>query len=214
MKTLRSFLAAVALLGALCSAGLARAANYSISLDVAALIGNPAGPFYLSFQSIWGSGAPQSIAVHSFEVTGGGFVDGTEWSTGAVSGDINGGLFFSPDSLNFYNEFFQQFDAAVTQIKFDVTLSEEAAAGTPTSFSVSILDDVNLYPIPTNGFADTLVFANLDGRASNLAVAQATGDFEGAGAHVPDAGATGALVAGALLALGVARRFRRGAAAA
>jgi hypothetical protein len=208
MKTISSFktaLALGALLLALSGATSARADQYTISLDTSALVGNVAGPFYLDFQSIYGSGADQTIMLSNFILTGGGFVAGTEAAFGAVAGDLASGLVLSPGAGSFYNEFFQQIEATVTGIKFTVDLTTNAAGDTPTSFAVSILDSFT-FAIPTTGFADTLLMFNIDGSNTSYVTGVSTGDTAGVTATVPDTDSTVVLVLGALLVLGFAQR--------
>jgi hypothetical protein len=209
LRLIKTGLALVGLLFALGGANLARATAYTISIDTSSLVGNAAGPFALDFQSIFGSGADQTITLSNFSLTGGGFLAGTDWSTGAVSGDLTSSLVLNPGAGSFYNEFFQQFDATVTGIKFKADLTTNPAAGTPTSFAVSILDGVNLWAIPTTGFVDTLMLFDIDGANTSFSTGVSTGDTGGVSAHVPEAGGTIGLMAGAVLALGLARRLRR-----
>ena len=200
--------ALLGLIGALCSANVARATAYTVNLDTAAIAGNAAGPFYLDFQSIYGSGSAQVITLSNFLLTGGGFVNGTEFAIGAVAGDLASALVLSPDSSNFYNEFFQQFEASVTHIRFDLDIVGGASGATPTSFAVSLLDGTDLFAIPTTGFADTLVMFDIDGANTTFATASSTGATAGATASVsvPDTSLTLLLLLGGLAAMGVMRR--------
>lgn len=200
--------ALLGLIGALCTTNVARASAYTVNIDTSAIAGNSAGPFYLDFQSIYGSGAAQVITLSNFLLTGGSFVTGTEFAIGAVAGDIGSALVLTPDSSNFYNEFFQQFEASVTHIQFHLDIAGGAAGATPTSFAVSLLDGTDLFAIPTTGFADTMVMFNIDGADTTFATAASIGATAGAVASVsvPDASTTVLLLFGGLAALGVMRR--------
>lgn len=208
MKFITSCKLALALLGlgALGSATVASAASYDIYLDTSAVAGNAAGPFYLDFQSIWGSGSDQTITLSDFSLTGGGFVAGTDVAIGAITGSVASSLVLSPGVGSFYNEFFQQFEASVTQIQFKLDITDAPSGATPTSFAVSLLDATNLFAIPTNGFADTLLFFNIDGTNTNYSTGISIGDTAGVRASVPETGATIAMLLGSVTVLGLVRR--------
>ena len=200
--------ALLGLIGALCSADIARASSYYVNLDTTALASSPSGPFYIDFQSIYGSGAAQVITLSNFILTGGGFVSGTELAIGAVVGDVASALVLSPDGSNFYNDFSQQFDAAVTRIQFRLDIAGGASGAIPTSFAVSFLDSAGAFALPTTGFADTMVLFDINSVNTTFTTASSTGDTAGATASVsvPDAGASVLLLLGGLAAMGVMRR--------
>ena len=216
MKSIRSIKAALGLLAvvaALAGANLARATNYTIDINTSSIApNNPAGPFYLDLQSLWGSGSAQTITVSNFVLTGGTFIGGTDSLIGAVTGGVGSSLVLNPSSGNFYNEFFQQFDSTVTDIKFDLSFIPNASGVTPTSFAVSILDSLT-YNIPTNGVGDSLVLFSINGNSTNFQTGSSTGNETGgvtASVTVPDAASTGAMILGAVLVLaGCSRRLRR-----
>lgn len=197
------------LLGLLCLLGSAATARAtSVTVSTAALVGNGSGPFYLGFQSIYGSGSAQTIAASGFSATGGSFVADTAWSDGAVTGDLFSSVQLSPSMSSVYNEFFQQFSAGVTAITFDLDFTKNPAAGTPTSFIVWVLGG-DTYPIPTDGFGDTLLFAEIDGAATRIQIARSTGSTAGVTVSVPETGNTAALALGAMLVFGFVRRQSR-----
>jgi len=208
MKFITSCKLALALLGlgAFGTATVASAASYKINLDTATVVGGAAGPFYLDFQSIWGSGSDQTITLSDFSLTGGGFVAGTDVAIGAVAGSVASSLVISPGVGSFYNEFFQQFEATVTHIQFNLDISGGPSGATPTSFAVSLLDATNLFAIPTTGFADTLVMFNIDGANTSYSTGISIGDTAGVRASVPETGATIVMLFGGVALLGLARR--------
>lgn len=211
MKSFRFFSSLLALGVALAGLGTARATPYQIEINTSALVGNAAGPFYLDFQSIWGSGSDQTITLSDFVLTGGGFIPGTADFVGAVAGDVATSLVLSPNSGSVWNEFWQQFDGTVSKIKFVADISNNVSGATPTSFSVSILDATDLYPIETDGLGDTLVMFDINGRATSYVTSTSVGNIPGVTATVPDTGATAVLVlaaiGGLLAAHGVRRRW-------
>jgi len=208
MKFINSCKLALALLGfgALGTATVASAASYQVNLDTSAVVGHVAGPFYLDFQSIWGSGSDQAITVSDFVLTGGAFVAGTDVAIGAVTGSVASSLVLAPGVGSVYNEFFQQFEATVSHIQFNVDINGGASGAIPTSFAVSLLDAANLWAIPTTGFADTLVMFDIDGANTNYSTGMSIGDTAGVQASVPDTGATIVMLFGGIAVLGLVRR--------
>lgn len=213
MKSLRSFKPAFTLLALLCalfSANFARAQfGFIVDINTASLVGKPGSPFSLDFQAIYGSGGPQTILLSNFVVTGGSFV-GPATSIGNVSGSLASTLTLNPTSGSFFNEFFQEFSTGVTDIRFMVSPTTGPAAGTPTAFSIAILDS-SLLNIPTTGLGDSLLMINLDGRSSNLQTGVSTGATAGVTAvavAVPEPSTYGAIAGLALVGI-VAWRRRR-----
>jgi hypothetical protein len=212
MKTflsLASGLRLLGLLGALLCASIARAdLSYLVNINTASLIGNASGPFYLDFQSIFGSGSPQAIQVSSTGMTGGGFI-GAPTSIGAVAGHPAASMIMLPSSSDPYNEFYQQFSPVTFDITFILDLTTNASGVTPTSFSVSILDNT-LANIPTTGVGDSLLLFNLNG--ANTAYQTGTGlGVTVSLTPIPEP-STYALLAGAAMFAGIVRRRKARAA--
>lgn len=179
--------------------------SYFVDIDTTALSGNPAGPFYIDFQSIFGSGSDQTIAVSNFATAGIGLsgLFGSGASTGNVLGDLSTTLVLNPTAGSFYNEFYQAFLPGTTDISFLMTSTDDPSLATPTSFSVSILDS-NLFNIPTNGVGDSLFLLNIDGSNSNYQARISIDPFVGVTA-IPETSSF-ALVLGAFALVGAARR--------
>lgn len=205
--SLKSVLSLLALGCALIATNPARAnETYLIDINTSALVGNSAGPFSLDFQSIWGSGAAQTVTLSNFSFTGGSFT-GAATIIGDVTGDLGSALVFNPNSGSFLNEFFQTFEAGVTSIRFNLDLTTNAAGDTPTSFVASILDG-DLFNITTTGVGDSLVLFNVGGNTS-FQSAEGNGRFSGVTATVPELSSTLVLLGVGLVAIGFICRGRR-----
>src|SRR5688572_24133452 len=133
---------------------------FTISVDTRALIGHPAGPFYLEFQLNDGSGTGNGNntgLLVTFDFAGGAPV-GSPILIGGASGDLSSHVVLSDD--DFLNEFIQQFMPGPLTT-FDVELSTFVEPGPqPDQFSFAILE-CNLIEIPTLGPADALVIADI-----------------------------------------------------
>lgn len=205
-RSLKTALGLIALIGALVAPSAARAdLSYLVDINTSSIINHPSGPFYLDFQAVYGSGLAQTFTVSDVAFTGGGLV-GTGSSTGAVGGDLWTSLTLNPSSSSFYNDFFQGFDAAVSDIRFKINLSTNAAGITPTSFSVSLLDNA-VMNIPTSGVGDSLLLANINDGMSTLQTSTGLGVIVTA-TPVPEP-ATYGLAAGVVALAGVIYRRRR-----
>lgn len=199
-------LALFALVCAVSAVPAARAdLTYNVDVNTTSLIGNPSAPFYVDFQSLFGSGLPQTVTVSNFTLTGGSLV-GSGTPFGDVTGSLATSLVLKPSSSSFLNEYYQQFSANVSDIKFTVNLTTNAVVSTPTSFVFAILDH-NLENIPTTGVGDSLLFANINGRNSDITAATGLGVLVTA-TPVPEPSTYG-LFAAALAAVGIAVRRRR-----
>ena len=167
VRSLKAALGLLALVGGLFAASSARAdLSYLIDINTSSIVNNPSGPFYIDFQSIYGSGLAQTFTVSNVSFTNGGLTGGAT-ATGAVSGNLISSLVLNASSGSFYNDFYQGFDATVSNISFTVNLTTNAAGITPTSFSVSILDNA-VMNIPTSGVGDSLVLASIGGASNAL----------------------------------------------
>lgn len=206
VSSLKTTLGLLALVGGLFATSAARAdLSYLVDINTTSIINHPSGPFYLDFQAIYGSGLAQTFTVSNLTFTGGGLT-GPGSATGAVSGSLGTSLTLNPSSSSFYNDFFQRFDATVSDIKFKINLSTNAAGVTPTSFSVSLLDNA-VMNIPTNGVGDTLLLANINDGMSTLQTATGMGVVVSA-TPVPEPTTYG-LAASLITLAGVVYRRRR-----
>lgn len=212
MKSYRSIKSTLTLLGlifAFAGATTVRAdKSYLIGINTASIANNPAGPFYLDFQSLFGSGSAQTITLSDFSFTGGGWLPGTDSAIGAVSGGSPTSLVLNPSSASFYNEFYQQFSSGVTNLSFLATLTTNTSDITPTSFSVALLDS-SLFNLPTTGVGDSLLLFDLDGDNTNYQTASTTGRTAGVTVSVsavPEMTPTLALLLGVAALAAVWRR--------
>ena len=195
----------------LASAGHSRAdLIYSVSIDVASLVGNPNGPFSLDLQLLTGSGnVSNKVTLSNFIFTGGTLLGAPDFTTGGESGSLSSTLILTNTASD--NEFAQEFSGGVRNIQFNVdeTLnSEVVGSGTATNdqFNVAIFD-LNGFNIPTTdpSGADVLLsseIASTDTLAS-IHTYTSTGADPGVRVSVPDGGSTGILLLGALGTLGV-----------
>jgi hypothetical protein len=143
------------------SSAQATSISFHVQVNTAALIGNPSAPFYLDFALIDGSGTlagPNSVVISSLGFAGGGSLNGAPSITGGVTGNLASSVSLS-DNANAFNEYFQAFTPG-TALGFDVTATTNADPITPDAFMFAILDK-NLFNLPTNGQADSLVFVNI-----------------------------------------------------
>ena len=160
MCTKRRLLAALVtqllLAAATCHAGIV----FTISVDTIALIGHPAGPFYIEFQLNDGSGtgnASNTAVIGSFDFAGGAPVS-VPILIGGASGDLSSHVTIK--DADFLNEFIQEFLPGPL-LTFNVDLTTFAEPGPqPDQFSFAILD-CNLIEIPTGGPADALLLADI-----------------------------------------------------
>ena len=160
MKLISFWLSALTL-----TTGLTAGPIYNISIDTTALIGHPAGEFYLAFQLADGSGAGDAnnaAILTNFNFGGGGAPFGlAPILFGGAFGDLSAGVILIDSS--FPNIFAQSFTAG-SSVSFTLELTGNPdAGGIPDSFIFSILDRM-LNPIPTEagpGY-DVLIQIDLD----------------------------------------------------
>jgi hypothetical protein len=158
---------------------------FDVRLNTSALIGHPAGPFYLDFQLTDGAGTGNhnnNVTVSQFNFGGGSFLGGP-----VISGGASGNLATSvqlTDSSPLFNEFFQGFTPG-SFLSFRLSLTGNPNGPTPDAFAFSILD-ADLFNVRTTapGNSDALIIINLTG--PNL-TAQA---FAGSGTFDPNGATT------------------------
>jgi hypothetical protein len=135
---------------------------FNVSLNTSPLIGNAAGPFYIDFQLIDGSGtgdANNTVKITNFLFGGGDAVGSPLPPIGGASGDLSS--FVSITDNSFLNEFTQQFNPG-SKFSFTVNLTTNVDVGpTPDAFSFAILDNT-LAPLPTTGLGDALLLVNIN----------------------------------------------------
>jgi hypothetical protein len=121
-------------------------ALYNVSMDTSALVGNPAGPFYLDFQFNDGSGTNDgnnTVIIDGFNVVG----VGAAMPSGGGTGDLGSSIVLTDSA--FFNEVFQQFTPGNT-LQFQLNLTTNVdAGGTPDEFTFGILWGSSLFDIPT-----------------------------------------------------------------
>jgi hypothetical protein len=162
----RSFL----LLAVLCLAPIAAHAGIiDVTVDTSALVGHPAGPFYLEFSLNDGSGSGDgnnTVIVDNFDF-GGGSASGSSALLGGASGDLSSGVTLS-DSFSFA-DLVQAFTPGST-LTFRVTTTNNVDPGTPDSFFFFILDSSQAWvPTLAPSFGNYFLTFNIDGDPPTLA---------------------------------------------
>jgi hypothetical protein len=114
---------------------------YNVTLDTAPLIGHPAGPFYVEFAFIDGSGygdGNNTVTTNNF-VFGGGSALGSPVVFGGASGLLESEVTITDTS--FLNLFYEQF-APGLNLSFTLDLtSNDDANGIPDGLALYILDN-------------------------------------------------------------------------
>jgi PEP-CTERM motif len=195
---------------------------FSVGLNTSALIGHPAGPFYLDFQLNDGTGlgnGNNTAILSQFNFNGGSFL-GPATSFGGVTGSLASTVTLTDTSA--FNEFFQAFTPG-SFLNFRLSLTTNFNAPTPDLFSLSILDG-DLFNVRTfsPGNSDALVIVNLTGPNSIVNTYAGSGVPDQTGATtiafaapsvtpVPEPSAYGLLGAALVGALAWARRHPKSA---
>jgi len=145
MKTtniLRTFSAALLSTAFLLALGATSRADFdfTVTLNVASLIGNGNGPFSLDLQLVAGSQtATNTVTITNFQLAGGAFTGSQTVVAGGVSGSFTSTpLVLTNSSLD--NEVYQAFGPNVTSISFNVDETNHTDSPTPDAFNVAILD--------------------------------------------------------------------------
>ncbi len=144
---------------------LCLADTISLSLNTAPLTGSVAGPFFIDFQFVDGSGigdANNTVNIGDF-VFGGGGVVGLPELTGGAAGSLSSQVSMTDSS--FFNEFTQEFTGG-SSLSFQLNLTTNVdAQGVPDEFSFAILDNTGV-ELPTQGLAvvgsDVFLDLNID----------------------------------------------------
>lgn len=135
-----------ALASALCSVSALRAQTLIFDVDIntsGLSTVSAAAPFYLDFAMTYGNSslAASSATLSNFTFTGGTAL-GSAGLSGGASGSLTSSVSLAASSTNTSSEFYQQFSAGVTDIQFQVSITEPGPnpQGTPSQFTASILD--------------------------------------------------------------------------
>ncbi len=152
----------VSTLPAFVSQGHAADLDYTVTLNVASLIGNPNAPFSLDF--VLGSGAQNPNADNTVKVSNfvfsNGSVGAVSYSNGGESGSMSSTVTLTTTSED--NELAQQFSSSVTLIRFNVDETNTTDNPFPDQFDVSILDSgLNNIPTTDPSGGNTLVLENI-----------------------------------------------------
>lgn len=116
--------------------------NFTVDLNVASLIGTSGSPYYVDLQLNQGSGSLFNSATISNIVTTGGSFTGSATTNGSgATGSFGSSISLTESSSSAFNEIFQQIGAGVTDIKFDVSVTQNSPGATPDGFFVSVLDN-------------------------------------------------------------------------
>ncbi len=114
---------------------------YSVTLDTAPLVGHPAGPFYVEFAFVDGSGygdGNNTVTASTFGF-GGGSALGNPIVFGGASGSLETGVTITHTS--FLSLFYEQF-APGLQLSFTLDLtSNDDVDGIPDGFTFFVLDN-------------------------------------------------------------------------
>ena len=183
MSTKPLLLTAFTLLAAtLITTARAASSTFEVDLDTAGLSAVSGDSLSLEFQLNSGGGTSSNTAtVSNFQFTGGSGIAGTEYTfdnpPALSSGNFTTGFSlstnpsFTPGQVANSTGFAyigQNFDSSVTDIKFDVSVSDWTTGQTPTDFIVDIFDNTaNNYISTTDPVGGlSLVTINL-GRSAN-----------------------------------------------
>jgi hypothetical protein len=137
--------------------------DYTVTLNVASLVGNANGPFSLDLQLVQGSGnVSNTVKIYNFSTTGtsSGF-GASDFNNGSESGTIGTGGIVTLTNSQSDDELAALINPGTTTISFNVDEtpnSEIVASGSPTpdQFNVSILDSgENNIPTTDSGDAAT-----------------------------------------------------------
>lgn len=206
---------------ALLAASTATAQSFfDVRLNTTALIGHPAGPFFLDFQLTDGSGvgnANNVVTISQFNFGGGSLVGSPTLFGGGATGSLATSIRLT-DSAPLFNEAFQQFTPG-TSLSFRLSLTTNPNAPAPDAFAFAILDGAGFNVRTTApGDSDALIIINLTGPNPLVQTYAGSGAFDPSGATtiafaapavtpVPEPSTYG-LAAAALLGLGVWVRRR------
>ena len=214
---------AAVLTGSLLLASPASRANlvYTVSLDVASLVGNTNGPFSLDL-ALSSGGQPSNglntVTISNFSFTNGS-AGATTFSAGTETGSMASTVTLT--SSSFDNELSQAFSSGTTRISFSVNETSNTENPALDQFSVAILDGSlsNIATTDPNG-GDTLVLSNITSTQTPASVSfyrsTAAGVAPGvvASSAVPEPTSVASLLAGlGALGLGAWKKARRAVAA-
>ena len=164
-------------------------------------------PFYLDFQLNYGSGTGNSATIGNLTFTGGSLT-GAPNLFGNASGDLGTAALLSADSVNAFNEIFQQFSPG-TSLGFDVSLTSNSTDLTPDAFAFAILDKSTFQIPTTDPLGISLVQADIGTSGITIGSYAGVGDYDGVTVSVtpvPEAStSTLGLMAVSMVALGVFR---------
>jgi hypothetical protein len=153
------------------TASQAQVLEYHVDVNTSALIGNANAPFYLDFQLNYGSGpSGNSASIGNFT---GVTPAGSPNLTGTAGGNLSTSVMLSDNSVNPFNEFYQQFTPGA-HAGFDVFLSHNATLLTPDSLQFAILDNTT-GQIPTAQPSVGLSLAEFDINANGTITATGFG---------------------------------------
>ncbi len=226
--TLRNILAlAASAIALLCAPALrAQVLTFNVDISTAGLSADSANaPLFLDFNLHYGNSALSSnnVVLSNFTFTGGSAI-GSPVLTGSATGSTASSVTLTASSANPNADFYQQFSAGVTDIKFTAKVTESGPhVGAPTEFTTAIFDSSLGSPAQLYTTApDTMSLLILDLNASNTianvqtysAFASADGNTSLAGvqalAAIPEPSTTAAMCGGvAMMFAFCARRFRR-----
>ena len=186
------------------------------ALNLPAVSGN--APFSVDLQLNYGGGLAETATVSNVSFTGGGSADESSvfLSGPGVTGSLASSVTFTANSTTAFNDFGEDITPGST-LSFDLLLSNNASAGSPSGFIFSILDQA-FNPITTTDTLGSLATFQIDGEevapANRIEVFTyaGTGDYSGVTIsvqQVPEPSAWALLIVGGAAILGFRLRARK-----
>ena len=221
-NTLALFASAIALL---CVPALrAQVLTFNVDISTAGLAADSANaPLDLDFNLQYGNSALASntVTLSNFSFLGGSAL-GTPVVSGSATGSLSSTVSLLASSAHPFSDFYQQFSAGTTDIKFTATVTEPGPdVGVPTEFTAAILDNSLGFPAQLYTTApDTMSLVTLALSSSNTignvktysAFSSADGNtaVSGVFAAIPEPSTTAIILGGVVMLFAFcARRFDR-----
>ena len=208
---LKKTIITLCLASALLSVSTLKASNFNFAVDIntSGLVSGPAAPYYLDFQLNGGPSPANTVTLSNFIFTGGAPLTGlSEGTNGTATGNLSTTITLD-DSSTSLNEIWQAFSQQTSDIKFNVSLSQNGSGVTPDAFVVSLLDNTTTSYVTTTAANGTdLLSVNLSAANVNADIKSYSSISPSGVTAVPEPSTLGVLGIGAFF-LFTTRRFRR-----